>query len=142
MMRLQFTAADIEELRHQRYRHPHPRVQRKMEALYLKALGYPHHEIAKIAGVSETTVRTYFRQYQQGGMAALERFETGGSVSALSLHTTTLKEEFAIRPPATVQDAVQRIEALTGIPRKQTSVRAWLKKTALATGKSVRFHPK
>ena len=46
MLRLTFSQEDIKELDYQRYHHPHPCVQRKMEALLLKAKGLPHHQIA------------------------------------------------------------------------------------------------
>ena len=32
-----FTEGDIKALNYERYHHPHPRVQRKMEALWLKS---------------------------------------------------------------------------------------------------------
>ena len=50
MLRLTFTEQDIKELDYQRYHHPHPRVQRKMEALLLKAKGLPHHQIGTSCG--------------------------------------------------------------------------------------------
>ncbi|MCY7285204.1 MAG: IS630 family transposase, partial [Cyanobacteria bacterium CAN_BIN43] len=44
MIKLTFSAEDIEQLHYERFHHPHPRVQRKMEALYLKSQGYLHRE--------------------------------------------------------------------------------------------------
>ncbi|HEY4036793.1 MAG TPA: hypothetical protein VGL94_22780 [Ktedonobacteraceae bacterium] len=35
MLQLTFTEEEIKELDYQRYHHPHPRVQRKMEALLI-----------------------------------------------------------------------------------------------------------
>ena len=37
MLQLTFMQEEIEELDYQRYHHPHPRVQRKMEALLLSS---------------------------------------------------------------------------------------------------------
>ena len=39
MFKLTFSDADKQALDEQRYHHPHPRVQRKMEALWLKSQG-------------------------------------------------------------------------------------------------------
>jgi hypothetical protein len=39
-----FTAARVEALRYERYHHPHPRVHRKMDTLYLRSQGYAHGE--------------------------------------------------------------------------------------------------
>ncbi len=62
MLHLTFTPEEIEELHSQRYHLPHPRVQRKMEALLLKAKGLPHHHIASCVGICENTLRTYLTQ--------------------------------------------------------------------------------
>jgi hypothetical protein len=35
MIQLKFTAEDIAALHYERFHHPHPRVQRKMEAVYI-----------------------------------------------------------------------------------------------------------
>ena len=43
MIHIEFTEEQINELRHERYSHPHPRVQRKMEALFLKSQGLTLH---------------------------------------------------------------------------------------------------
>ncbi len=46
-----------------------------MEALLLKARGLPHHQIASCVGVCENTARSYFQQYQSGGIEALKRHQ-------------------------------------------------------------------
>ena len=37
MIQITFAKKEIDELHYERFHHPHPRVQRKMEALYLKS---------------------------------------------------------------------------------------------------------
>ena len=39
MIRIEFTEKMITELNYERYHHPHPKVQHKMEVLYLKSQG-------------------------------------------------------------------------------------------------------
>ena len=46
MLQLTFSEADKQALHYERYHHPHPRVQQRMEALWLKSQGVPHHQIA------------------------------------------------------------------------------------------------
>jgi hypothetical protein len=41
MIRVEFSPEIIDALDHERYHHPSPAVQRKMEALYLKSTGMP-----------------------------------------------------------------------------------------------------
>jgi hypothetical protein len=66
MLHIEFTPEQVETLHHERFHHPHPRVQLKMEAVYLKSQGLPHHEICRLVRISENTLRTYLRQFQEG----------------------------------------------------------------------------
>jgi hypothetical protein len=72
MLTIAFTAEEIWRLGYERYPHRHPRVQRRMAMVYLKALGLPHQEISRVAGVGGNTLRRYWRAYQAGG---IERFK-------------------------------------------------------------------
>ncbi len=54
----------MKQLDYERYHHPHPRVQRKMEALWLNGQGVPHKDIGKYAGISANTWCQYLRDYQ------------------------------------------------------------------------------
>ena len=60
MLRLTFTDAEKRALEHERFHHPHPRVRRKMEVLWLKSQGLAHQEIARLAGVSGKTLHSFF----------------------------------------------------------------------------------
>ena len=68
MIRLTFTNEEIDELHYERFHHPHPRVQRKMEALYLKSQKYAHKEIIKLLRITEPTLLSYLRDYKEGGI--------------------------------------------------------------------------
>jgi transposase len=68
MIQLECTPEAIEALHHERYHHPHPRVQRKMEAVWLKSQGLSHKDIARLTKVSVNTVTSYLRAYHQGGI--------------------------------------------------------------------------
>ncbi len=67
MIRIEFTEEAVDKLRYERFYHPHPRVQRKMEALLLKSDALPHQRITRILGVSENALRQYLREYEEGG---------------------------------------------------------------------------
>ena len=131
MLRLTLSEEDIKELDYQRYHHPHPRVQRKMEALLLKAKGLPHHQIASCVGVCENTVHSYFKQYQIGGIEALKRLEFRRPTSDLEAHQDTIEAYFREHPATTIPQAVKRIEELRGIKRSPTQVGIFLKKLGL-----------
>ena len=68
-----FTPDDRRALAHDRYFHPDPRVQRKMEVLWLKSHGLSHDDIAAYADVSLRTVQRYLDDYLEGGLPRLRR---------------------------------------------------------------------
>lgn len=54
-MQLEFTLESLEELNYERYRHPLPLVQPRMEALWLKSQGLPHGQIAQLVNITRRT---------------------------------------------------------------------------------------
>jgi transposase len=101
MIQIEFSPAEIDALEYERYHYPHPQVQRKMEVLYLKSQGVAHQDIRRIGRICETTLTTYLRQYQEGGLARLKAQHYPGQANALSGHATTLEAHFTAHPPAT-----------------------------------------
>jgi hypothetical protein len=57
MRAFNFSQDIVAEIRHDRYHHPHPRVQRKMEVLWLKSRGLTHAAIAELADVPPRSVQ-------------------------------------------------------------------------------------
>jgi transposase len=131
MLQLSFSEEEIQELDSQRYHHPHPRVQRKMEALLLKARGLPHHQIAHCVGICENTLRSYLEQYQAGGIEALKVLQFHRPSSELEAHRESIEACLREHPPTTIPEAVKRIEELTGLKRSPTQVGIFLKKLGL-----------
>ncbi len=72
MIYINFTQEERNQLNYERYHHPHPQVQKKMEVLYLKTQGLLHQEIRRLCQISKTTLVRYLRQYQQGGIEQLK----------------------------------------------------------------------
>jgi transposase len=131
MLTLHFTEADRQQLQSERFHYPQPRVQRKMEVLYLKSHGLPHGAIARLTRLSERTIYRYLRAYHDGGIEALKRPGAGGSLSDLAAQEPSLKDYFAQHPPHTIKQAQADIERLTGIRRGPTQVRALLRRLGL-----------
>jgi transposase len=131
MLTLHFTESDQQQLHHERFHYPDPRVQRKMEVLYLKSQGLTHQEIARLARLSERTVNRYLHAYRDGGIEALKHPGAGGSTSVLATHEPSLKDYFAQHPPHTIKEAQAAIERLTGIRRSASQVRAFLQRLGL-----------
>jgi transposase len=135
MIKLEFTAAEIKALDYERYHHPHPRVQQKMEALWLKSRGLPHREISRLTGICATTLTSYLRAYQEGGLEALKEIRFHRPKSELEAHRGTLEDYFRAHPPATIKEAMAKIEQLTGVRRSEERVRVFLKGLGMACRK-------
>jgi transposase len=112
---------------HDRYHHPHPHVQRKMEVLWLKSHGLPHLMIAELAGVSLRTVQRYLGEYKEGGLKRMRRCNWRGPRTALLQHERSLEEYFWDHPPRSTKEAAKVILEQTGVRRGLTQVRAFLK---------------
>ncbi len=131
MIKIEFTPEAMAELQYERRYHPHPRVQQKMETVYLKGLGYSHQAIGRIVGISQKTLRSYLAAYKNGGIAALKQLKFRQPTSELAKHATSIEADFEADPPQTLKEAKQRIEALTGICRSPTQIRTFLKQCGL-----------
>ncbi|WP_172456661.1 helix-turn-helix domain-containing protein, partial [Microcystis aeruginosa] len=127
MINLEFTEEEKNSLYYERFHHPHPRVQLKMEVLWLKSQKIPHKKICQLAGISPNTLLTYLRDYEEGGIEKLKEINFYRPKSELESQKETLKKYFEKNPPATINEAVYRIEELTGIKRSPTQVRKFLK---------------
>jgi transposase len=127
MRTITFTQEDLRELAHDRYHYPDPRVQRKMEVLWLKSHGVTHEAIATYAGVSRRSVQRYLDQYLEGGLPALRRSEANHPQSVLVEHETSLEEYFQKHPPRSTKQAQAIIEQRTGVRRGLSQVRHFLK---------------
>lgn len=136
MLRLTFTDEQIGQLRTERFTYPHPRVQRKMEALFLKSQGQRHKDIGRLVGVTENTVRDWLREFQAEGVAGLKRFQQREKSGALRRQQTTLDAEFRAHPPCSTREAQRRIAELTGVKRGPTQVRKFMKEIGMGYRKT------
>lgn len=136
-IRLDFSPEILAVIREERYSHPVPLVQRRMEALWLKSHGLPHEQIAQLVGITENTLRDYFQLYVEGGLEKLKAVQFYRPESDLMGHVTSLETHFREHPPVSIKEAQSEIEALTGIRRSETQVREFLKKNSICVaGKS------
>lgn len=127
MIKVNFCDSDIKELKHERFYHPHPRVQMKMEALILKSRELKHKEICAIVGISGNTLRSYLKDWQEGGIEKLKEINFNKPQSELSKHRETIEKYFREHPPLGIKEAMEKIEELTGVRRSENRVREYLK---------------
>lgn len=125
---LTFRTDDVQVLSSERFAHPDPRVQRRMEVLWLISQGETQARAGQLGGVSKATVERYVAIYRARGVTGLREFHWVKPVSALEAHRGSLEESFRNDPPHTVAEARERIKALTGVERGESQVRAFLKR--------------
>jgi transposase len=127
MRPIRFTAEDRRSLAHDRFHHPDPRVQRKMEVLWLKSHGLGHDDIAALADVSRRTVQRHLNEYREGGLDRLRRCPWHQPKGTLVEHQDSLEGYFAKHPPRSAKQARAAIERQTGVRRGLSQVRHFLK---------------
>ena len=127
-----FSPEVVHEINYQRYNHLVPLVQRRMDAIRLKAYGLLHQQIAEILEISENTLRDYFELYEQGGIEKLKEIHYYQPESELKEYIVSLEQYFREHPPATIKQAQHEVEVLTGVKRSETQVREFLKKNSIS----------
>lgn len=83
---LTFSAADLEALGTERYEHPDPRVQQRMEVLWLISQGETQARSGPLAGVSKATAARYIAIFRRHGVAGLKACPWVRPVGALEAH--------------------------------------------------------
>lgn len=138
-----FTLEDVERLFEERFVHPHPMIQKRLEALYLKSQGLQHAEICRLLRVSRASISNWLKAYREYGLEGVKRLNYRKKWGELTSHQETIEEYFQKNPPKTVQEAMRVIKEVTGLERKRTSVYRFLKimglsyrKTGVVPGKA------
>jgi len=131
MIKIIFSEKEIDEFEYERYHYPDPKVQRKMEVLYLKSQNIEHQFICSLCRISSVTLVEYFRQYIEGGIERLKLNLYRGKKNDLTEHKDSLEKYFNENPPRSTKEAKNIIEERTGIKRGMTQVREFLKRIGL-----------
>ena len=127
MDKIEFTTAEKEMLHYWRLHHPHPRVQRKMEALSLQSRGLPPAESCRLWGISPPTFSRYLRPSRTGGIEALKRVSFARRQSQLAAYRASMEADCRQHLLATVAEAATRLAALTGLQRGPPQGRQFFK---------------
>jgi transposase len=127
MDKIEFTTAEREALQYWRFHHPHPRVQRNMEALSLQSQGLAPETSSRLCAISKTTCYRYLHEYREGGIEKLKAVPCHRRQRQLADYRASSEADWRQRPPASVAEAAARIATLTGLQRGPTPVRQFLK---------------
>ena len=136
MRLLELKPDQLERVEYDRFHHPSPQVQKRMEVLRLAHHGLPQAQIASLSGLSVPTVQRHLAAYRKGGVEAVAKRNYLGRANGLTPHAATLEAYFKEHPPATVAEAAAVIAEKTGVKRGPTRVAAFLKKIGLGLPQS------
>lgn len=127
MIKVKFSEKDIEEIKRDMKSHPHHKVRQKMEALWMKHIGIPHFKICQILCICGNTLRSYLREYAEGGLDAIREIRFYRPKSKLANYKNSLKAYFKKHPYRSASEAAAVIEKMTGIRLSPKRVREFLK---------------
>lgn len=127
MIQINCSINDMKIFKYERMNHLHPRVQQRMDVLWLKSNGIPHNKIVTLSGVSVNTVTEYLKMYNEGGIEKLKEINFNKPKSELVKYISTIEGYFKEHPPASIKEAMGKIEELTGLKRSEPQVRKFLK---------------
>ena len=100
----------------------------------MKSCGFKHKDICKFMGISLNTFREYLREDQEGGIERIKEVRFHKPKSQLDNHIGTLENYFREHPVASIKEAMNKIEELTGIRRSENRVREFLKRMGIKPG--------
>jgi len=111
----------------ERYEHIHPRVCQRMDAIHMKSKGVHNNEICHILDICHNALLGYFKIYNAEGVDGLRKLKFNRPQSQLVAHKDSLEKYFTENPPSSISEAAAKIKELTGIERKETQVRKFMK---------------
>ena len=129
MIEINPSQEDIEIFKEERTTHPITRIRKRMDVLWLKSNGLTHKEIAKLSNVSINIVTKYLKMYKEGGIEEIRQVNYYQPQSQLIEFKSLLEAHFEKYPPASIKQAMNEIEQLTGLKRSETQIRKFLTKT-------------
>lgn len=128
MLQINLSNAKIQRLNYERYYYPCPIVQKRLNAVYIKAtMGLSYTMIGQITGLHRHSVKHWIQVYQTHGLESLCQYNYGTNKSELESHSDSILKSFTERPPMNSCEAKARIEDMTGISRSPSQIRTFMK---------------
>jgi len=126
MIHLLIPEEELQKIEEERFNCPDPLIARRLHALYLKSKGCSHQEISEYVGLSLNILTKVFKMYASGGLEEVKKTHYISPQSALADHREALIAYFNEHPPSSVKQACFDIEKITGVKRREESVRIFL----------------
>jgi len=127
-LRIELTEAEQQIVLGDRESHLDACVRRRLWVVWLLHCGLKRAQAAKIVGVAVSSVQRDVSLFRTGGLDAVR---TSGReslpTSELARHQDQIRKSLEEQPARTIAEACQRIKDLTGVERRPTQVRQFLK---------------
>ena len=130
-LRVALTEEEQRIVQQERESHADACVRRRLWVVWLLHCGETREQTAKILGVAVSTVQRVVSDYRSGGLERLRKSGHYRPSSELGDHREAIRQDFEQRPVRSIVEACQRIKELTGLDRKPTQVRWFLKQLGL-----------
>ena len=131
-LRIKLTESEWQIVVSERESYPDPFVRRKLWVLSLLHCGTTREKAGEIVGVTRSTIERYVAEFREGGLDGLrKRGPRYKPTSELAAHAEVIRQTFEVQPARTIAEACQRVAELTGVIRKPTQIRQFLKNLGL-----------
>lgn len=130
--RVKLTEEELQIANEERESHPNRSVRRRMLVLWILHCEVNRETAAKIAGVALTTVERIVNAFRDGGLDGVRQWNRKGPTSELVAYRDLIRESFEKHPVRSVAEAAERIEKLTGLRRRPTQVRKFMKNLGMS----------
>jgi transposase len=127
VFRIALTEDEQRVVNAERDSHRDAHIRRKMLIVWLLHCGLTRSKAAKTAGLSRPTVQRHVLAYRTGGLDRLRRWGIRGPVSDLVAHASVIREALTHRPVRTAAEGAEQIERRTGLKRRPTQIRQFLR---------------
>jgi len=125
--KVDLTESEIAVVLEERHSHPNRSIRERMNVVWMLHKGAGREEAANFTGVSRSTVQRVVRTFRQNRLDGVRKWEASGPVSEMEPFREIIRKSLEERPARTVAEAAERIAELTGLERKPTQVRKFLK---------------
>ena len=123
------TSEQLAQLDYERYYYPCPIVQKRLNAIYIKAsTNFTNEKVSLLAGAHYNSVGQWIAIYKENGFDGLCKTTHHCNQSLLEKQAVSIKELFAKQPPRSIDEARLKIKELTGIERSNTRIIAFMKR--------------
>src|SRR5215211_1004814 len=100
LTKLNLSSEELDALNYERYNYPCPQVQKRLHAVYIKAItGLSNEMVALAVSSHRNPVALWIKTYQNDGLEALMENHYSINVSELEQYAGSIKKDFTKHPP-------------------------------------------